>query len=99
MTESWIKKRRKAGYDFGDLVEAVSELVVTPTDHDGDPVEGSVTVDTVALIGENAFGPRYWQLDYVGGGLWEHRPSGTGPAPLVELLLTIALVSRTEDPS
>lgn len=95
---SWIGNRIAAGYDWGDLVAAVNSLIVTPTawDDDDGPVElvdESLTVDTVNIIGPDPYGPRFWQLDHAATGMWEHAPSGTPPAPLVELLFTIAMVS------
>ncbi len=99
--ETWISRRRRAGFDWGELVDAVNALVVTPTDHGEEghsrPVPESVTVDTAALMADGSYGPRWWQLDYVGDGMWEHAPSGTEPRPLAELLFTIAMVTIRDE--
>lgn len=83
----WIRRRRSTGHDFGGLVEALSELVVTPDEE----TSGALVVDATALA-TNEHMPTVWVL-YPVDGEWEHGPSGTR-SPLVEALICIAETYR-----
>lgn len=84
---NWIRHRRKSGFDFADLVEAVSKLLVTRSGN------GGLLVDAGALM-TSPNQVQKWLLVAVDQdrGLWAHELSGSQAGPLAEWLFTIALL-------
>lgn len=79
----WIRRRRAGGYDFGELVEAMSKIVVASA------AGGHLILDASALT-TDPNDVTHWLLTHVGEGVWRLPITGE-EGPLPEMLMTCAL--------